>query len=70
MEDKNPEYLSKAKEKGKKNGSVGKGTCHKVQQPEFDPWDPQGGRREWTSTSCPLIATCTPWNIHAHTLDR
>ena len=28
--------------------------------PEFDPQDPDGGRREPTPTSCPLTSACVP----------
>jgi hypothetical protein len=39
---------------GQQDGSAGKGACHQTCQPEFDPQDPYGRRRELTITSCPL----------------
>lgn len=36
--------------RGQQDGSVGKGSCWQAWSPEFDPWDPHGGRREPTIT--------------------
>lgn len=33
------------------------------QGPGFDPWNPQGGRRE-LSTSCPLTSISVQWHMH------
>lgn len=30
-------------------------------QPEFDPWDPDDGKRELIPESCPLVSTCRLW---------
>lgn len=35
-----------------------------IPEPEFVPWNTQGGRRELIPVSCPLFLTCTM----AHTL--
>lgn len=37
--------------------------------PEFNPQDPQGGRREQAHTSCPLPSTCVVWHMH-HTITK
>lgn len=34
-----------------------------VARPEFDPWEPQGRRREQTSQSCPLTSTLRPKHV-------
>lgn len=40
--------------RAQRDGPVGEGTCPYAWQPEFNPEDPQGGRREPTSLNCPL----------------
>lgn len=54
------------------NGSANKSTCHlalMIWWPEFDSQDPDGGKRELASTSCPVSSASTQWYTcpHMHT---
>lgn len=41
---------------GWQGGPAGKGTCYQASQPDFDPGDPRGGKKELTSKSCTLTS--------------
>lgn len=49
------------------DGFVGNG---QTWQPEFGPWNPHGGRRDPTSTGCPLTYTHTRWHVHTHIIHK
>lgn len=40
------------------DASMDKGACCQAWWPEFDCWDPHGGRRDQTLRGCPLTVTC------------
>lgn len=48
----------KNKNQGQYNGSTGKGICCQAGQPEFDPWNLYGGRKESTLKCCCLTSPC------------
>ena len=49
-----------------KNGSVDK-VLSPARQPELDPKDQHGGRRELTFASCPLNSKCVPQFVYIYT---
>lgn len=40
---------------------MGKGACHRAQQPEFNPWYRHGEQRECTLQNCPLTSDHVTW---------
>lgn len=48
---------------GQQDSSVDKGACHQVWWSEFNSQDTHSGRRELTSTNCPLILVCVLWHM-------
>lgn len=50
---------------GWQGGPAGKGTCYQASQPDFDPGNPRGGKKELTSKNCTLtsVSVCL---FHTH----
>lgn len=54
----------KTKLQGCRSTSVCKGACHQISQPEFNPQNPHGGKKERTSVNCPVTSTPAPKLTH------